>query len=93
VSNEALFAGIGAVIAAAMGVTLILREFHRREHNAARKEVDEMVVDFYRLDNSYIDLRLHCFRLRQRLADLGEESLPGPEPALHEPMHREKRLS
>ena len=86
----AIFAGIGAVIAAAIGLTLVLREFRRREHNAARREVDEMIVDFYRLDHSYIDLRLHCFHLRQQLADLGVETLPAPEPALHAPMHKEE---
>ena len=52
-----------------------------------------MVEDFYRLDASYIELRLHCFHLRQQLADLGIESHPAPAPALHDPIEREKMLS
>ena len=86
----AIFAGIGAVIAAAIGLTLVIREFRRREHNAARREVDEMLVDFYRLDNSYIQLRLHTFQLRQQLADLGIETPNPPEPALHQPQVKEE---
>ena len=88
----AIFAGIGAVIAAAAGMTLVIREFRRREHNAARREIDAMATDFYRLDEAYIRLRLHCFRLRQRLADLGVESEQAPEPVLHEAHGREKAL-
>ena len=89
----ALIAGLVAVITGAAGVLLVLREIRRREHNAARREVTEMVTEFYKLDNSYIDLRLHCFRLRQQLADLGVEVPPSPAPALHEPLPREKLLS
>lgn len=88
----ALLAGIAAVVTAGAGMMLMVREFRRREHNAARAEVDEMATDFYRLDTSYIALRLHCFRLRQQLADLGIETDAGPEPALHVPVEREKLL-
>lgn len=88
----AIVAGIGAVIAAAAGLLLVVREFRRREHNAARREVDAMAGDFYQLDQSYIALRLHCFRLRQQLADLGVETPPAPEPALHVPHERAEKL-
>ena len=88
----AIFAGIGAVIAAAIGMTLVIREFRRREHNAARREVDEMTEDFYRLDQSYIELRLHCFHLRQQLADLGVATHPAPAPALHKEMVKEESV-
>ena len=88
----AIFAGIAAVFTAAAGMFLVIREFRRREHNAARREVDEMTEDFYRLDQSYIELRLHCFHLRQQLADLGVETHPAPRPALHEPAVRERAL-
>ena len=87
-----MVAGLAAVLTGAAGVLLVLREMRRREHNAARREVETMVVDFYTLDNAYIALRLHCFRLRQQLADLGIEAPPTPEPVLHEPMPREKLL-
>ena len=88
----AIFAGIAAVLTAAAGMTLVIREFRRREHNAARREVDAMVEDFYKLDHSYIELRLYCFHLRRQLADLGVESHPAPEPELHDPHAREKAL-
>ena len=82
-SPEAIFTGIAAVITAAAGMALVIREFHNREHNAARSEIDELTADLYRLDQAYIELRHYCFGLRQLLADHGDETVPPPTPGLH----------
>jgi len=86
VDSTAIFAGIGAVFTAAIGMALVMREFRNREHNAARQEVDELTADLYRSDQSYIDLRRYAANLRVQLADLGVETPAAPAPPDHHPI-------
>lgn len=90
-SSEAIFAGIGAVITAAAGMALVIREFRNREHRAARGEIDELTSDLYHLDQAYIELRRYNFELRTLLADHGHDHPPPPEPVLHKPLADERK--
>lgn len=81
-SLEALLSGIGAVLTAAVGLLLIIREFRHREHKAARAEVASLTRELYDLDQAYIAFRRYAHKLRQMLADQG---IDAPEaPPLHE---------
>lgn len=79
---EALFAGIGAVLTAAIALTLIIREFRNREHKAARQEIAHLTDDLYNLDQAFISFRSYAHVLRQLLADAGIDA--PPTPPIHE---------
>lgn len=78
-STEAVFTGIAAVVVAAGGIALVVREFRNREHKAARAEIDQLTADLYRIDQAYIEERHYAFLLRQMVADLGGD-VPDPPP-------------
>ena len=77
---EAVLAGLAAVSTGALGVVVVVREFRRREHKAARAELDRLVGDLYDVDNAYIALRRYTFTIRQTLAELADEPSPPPPP-------------
>lgn len=78
-SLEAILAGIGAVLTAAIGVALIVREFRFKEHKASRAEINTLTTDLYHLDQAYIEFRRYAHTLRQLLADNGIDA-PSPPP-------------
>ena len=71
--NTTFLAGIGAVLTAAAGLALVIREFRNREHKAARQSINHLTSDLYRVEAAYVELRHYCYVLRQRLADTGEK--------------------
>lgn len=78
-SLQAVLTGIGAVLTAAAGLALIIREFRNREHKAARNEIGHLTNDLYNLDQAYIEFRRYAHTLRQLLADAGIDA-PSPPP-------------
>ena len=83
---EAVLAGLAALSTGTLGVVLVIREFRRREHNAARGALDELEHDLYEVDDAYIALRRYAFNLRQLLAEHVDEPAPPPPPAVHRPL-------
>ena len=78
---EAILAGVGAIVTAAAGVVLIVREFRRRERLASLKEIDEMSAELSRLRHDFLAFRRFAFGLAQMLADRGVDVPPAPAPS------------
>ena len=75
-----MIAGIGAILTAAGGCLLVIREFRRRDRIALKKELDDLSVDVAELRSDIVICRRYAYLLRERLADHGIE--PPEPPAL-----------
>jgi len=79
VSLEAVLLGIGAIISAAGGCALVIREFRRRDRRGMQRLLDdtsdELVVTHQRL----VGYRRWGFNLSERLAAHGETAPPPPD--------------
>ena len=69
----AIATGIGAILTAAGGVTLVVREFRRRDRRAYRQEVDDLSDQLHLCRADFTTFRTWAFELRQRAADAGVE--------------------
>ena len=74
----AIFAGIGAVIAAAAGVVIIVREFRRRDRKQSLQEIAELEAALHHRQRTVLSLRQYAFQLGELLADRGVEPPPPP---------------
>jgi hypothetical protein len=78
----AILTGIGAVLTAAGGCTLVIREFRRRDRLALKRELDDLSTDVSELRVDVVALRRYAFFLAQELAALGYE--PPQAPPIHD---------
>ena len=76
----AIATGIGAILTAAGGVTLVVREFRRRDRAAYRQEVDDLSDQLHLCRADFTTFRTWAFELRQRAADAGVEQDEPPQP-------------
>lgn len=80
---ETLIAGIGAILTAAGGCVLVIREFRRRDRVALKQELNDLSVDVTELRADMVICRRYAFLLGELLADNGIE-VPEPPPLPHE---------
>jgi hypothetical protein len=71
VNLEAIFTGIAAIITAAGGVVLVIREFRRRDRIAMQKEIDDVNEELARLQHDYLELRKFMLQISQLLIEHG----------------------
>lgn len=75
----AILAGVGAILTAAGGIVLVVREFRRRDHRAANAEIDVLSDELHRCRHLHLLWRNYAFDLQRRLADHGLPPPPPPE--------------
>jgi hypothetical protein len=68
-----IFAGIGAILTAAGGVMLVIREFRRRDHRAARRTIADLNADITELRHDVLTCRRYAYLLAERMVELGHE--------------------
>lgn len=73
-----ILAGVGAVLSAAGGCIILIREFRRRDRVALKRELDELGDDVLDLRANLIVCRRYAFHLVEKLADNGIE-IPYPD--------------
>lgn len=81
---EAILAGIGAIVAAALGVVLLVREFRRRDRRASIAEIRQMSGDLHALRADMIAYRRWGYDLAVMLTERGIPIPPAPPPAPRE---------
>lgn len=64
--------GIGAILSAAGGTALVIREFRRRDHRASNREIDMLSKDLHSCRAEEMRCRRQVYELRRRLVDLGQ---------------------
>ena len=77
---EQIFTGIGAVVTAAGGCTLILREMRRRDRVESQREIEELSRELHDLRNSFLEFRHFTFSLRSLMVDNGLNPPEAPQP-------------
>jgi hypothetical protein len=80
---EVVLAGIGAILTAAGGCLLVIREFRRRDRLALKRELDELSIDVSELRSDMVICRRYAFLLGEILAEHGID-VPEPPPLPHE---------
>ena len=76
----AIFTGIAAILTAAGGVILVVREFRRRDRRDCQRDIDELTEDLHLLRQDYTDFRRWAFLMHQRAIDAGAEVENPPPP-------------
>lgn len=74
----AVLAGVGAILTAAGGTTLVIREFRRRDHRASNREINMLTDDLHQCREDEIRWRNYAHTLRELLADHGVETTEPP---------------
>ena len=79
----ALFVGIAAIVTAAGGCALVIREFRKRDRREMQRVLDESSFQLAKLQGECMEVRVRAFKLAGMLADMGvvvPEHLVEPEP-------------
>jgi len=76
----AIFLGIGAIVTAAGGCALVVREFRKRDRLEMQRLVDSSALALAQLQTDCMAVRLHAFKLAALLADHGIIAPPEPVP-------------
>jgi len=77
---EAILAGIGAILTAAFGVALVVREFRRRDRKESRAEIEELNDEVHALRADFISYRQWAYELAVSLTSAGIAFPPAPPP-------------
>lgn len=78
-SWEAIFTGIGAILAGATGVALVVHEFRRRDRSAYNKEVEELSRSLHQCRKDFLAYRRWVYLLGEKAVEAGVEIEPLPE--------------
>jgi hypothetical protein len=73
VDATTIFAGIGAILTAAGGVALVIREFRRRDHRSAQRSINDLHADITALRHDVITCRRYAYLLAEQMSELGIE--------------------
>jgi hypothetical protein len=77
---QTVLTGIGAMLTAAGGCALVIREFRRRDRRALKREVDDLAFDVSELRADIVICRRYAYLLAERLAEHGIELPEQPPP-------------
>lgn len=72
--------GIGAILAALGGITLIVREWHRRERKASDQQLDTLSRQLNLCRVDAVSIREYAYLLAVALADAGVDVPAAPKP-------------
>lgn len=76
----AILTGIAAILTAAGGVTLAVREFRRRDRRGYQREIDELTVELHLLREDFTDFRRWAFMMHSKAVDAGADVSNPPPP-------------
>ncbi len=79
-SLDAVLAGVAAILTAAGGIALVVREFRRRDRRAAQRQLDDVIRELAALQHDYIELRTFMVQVSELLIDHGITPPPMPPP-------------
>jgi len=68
---DAILTGIAAIVAAAGGLVLVVREFRRRDRRAAQRELNDVIRQLEALQHDYIELRKFMLQVSELLIQHG----------------------
>jgi hypothetical protein len=80
VTLDAILAGIGAIVTAAGGVILVVREFRRRDRKASLRALDQLSDEVHALEADFLSYRRWAYDLATMLTDMGVHVPPAPPP-------------
>lgn len=67
----AVFTGIGAILTAAGGTALVVREFRRRERKECDKEIEELSTELHAVRQRVIRLEQWAYRVQRQASHVG----------------------
>lgn len=77
---DALLAAVAAIVSAALGVVLIVREFRRRDRRESMAEIAQLSEELHALRADMIAYRRWAYDLAVTLTGLGVTVPPAPAP-------------
>jgi hypothetical protein len=80
VDIAAIFTGIAAILTAAGGMMLVVREFRRRDRRGYQFEIDELNEELHLLREDFSDFRRWAFTMHERAVDAGADVTSPPPP-------------
>jgi len=80
VGLDTILAGCAAILTAAGGLALVVREFRRRDRRAAAKALDDVLEQLARLEHDYIELRKFMLQVSELLLAHGINPPDMPKP-------------
>jgi hypothetical protein len=87
VTLEALWAALGSIFTAALGVVLVIREFRRRDRRESLKEIEQCNDEVHALRADFLNYRSWSYGLAMTLTGMGVIVPPAPPP-----VHAEEKL-
>lgn len=78
-----IFTGIAAILTAAGGMAIVVKEFRRRERRAMQRQIDDMSQELNLLQHDYLELRKFLMQISQLLIEHGLEPPETPIPPRH----------
>ena len=76
----AIFTGVAAILTAAGGMILVIREFRRRDRVACQEDLDQIGEDLHLLRQDFAHFQRWAYMLRQQALQAGVDASDPPEP-------------
>ena len=70
----AIFTGVAAILTAAGGMLLVIREFRRRDRAACQEDLDQVGEDLHLLRQDYAHFQRWAYLLRQQALQAGVDA-------------------
>ena len=83
----AILTGVAAILTAAGGCALVIREFRRRDRTDCQADIDQLSDDLHVVRSDFAEFRRWAFFLREQAIDAGLDvgEPPPPHPLAPEP--------
>lgn len=79
-SIDAILTGIAAILTAAGGIALVIREYRRHDRRIMQRELDDINEELNVLQHDYLELRKFMLQISQLMIEHGIEPPETPVP-------------